>query len=418
MISPFAVLILLSILVTVAKAAALDRSTNTQQTTIGECMIPKTGEADVDGEVYLGNAMNSTCTKSSEGEEEVAGEASYSDISTPAPMNYDEAGSDFGVAQTIDSKRGQECLDRIAEARDYMTNKVMVEDSYEKTRSLCKNKHKDCTFWSVLGECENNPSYMLLNCAPMLHIETRCPLDPDAVDALYPGDVNKLFERIAYSPEYKQYEPKIVSKPPEGPWLIMFENMLSDVEAERLIELGGQRGYERSSDVGKLKPDGTHEKLVNSGRTSTNAWCLGECMEDPIALSVVKRIEDITGIPEPNSENLQLLRYEENQFYQVHSDYIPHHTERPCGVRILTFYMYLNDVEEGGGTNFPYLDNLTVTPTRGRAVLWPSVLDEDPNQKDIRTNHQALPVIKGVKYGANAWIHQRDFKAANARGCN
>eukprot|EP00980_Cylindrotheca_fusiformis_P013382 scaffold3410_cov141-Cylindrotheca_fusiformis.AAC.25 len=417
MISPFAVLILLSILVAVANAAALDGSTNTQ---LGECMISQMAEkAITDGGASLGNDRNSACV-----EEEVAGEASYSDISTPAPMNYDEVGTDFGVAQTIDSKRGQECLDRIAEARDYMTNKVMVDDSYEKTRSLCKNKHKDCTFWSVLGECENNPAYMRLNCAPvcqsceMLHIETRCPLDPDAVDALYPGDVNKLFERIAYSPEYKQYEPKIVSKPPEGPWLIMFENILSDVEAERLIELGGQRGYERSSETGQLQADGTHERKVNPGRTSTNTWCLEECMEDPIAISVMERIENITGIPDPNSENLQLLRYEANQFYQVHSDYIPYHTERPCGVRILTFYMYLNDVEEGGGTNFPRLNNLTVTPKRGRAALWPSVLDEDPNKKDIRTNHQALPVIKGVKYGANAWIHQRDFKTSNAIGCN
>jgi prolyl 4-hydroxylase len=78
--------------------------------------------------------------------------------------------------------------------------------------------------------------------------------------------------------------------------------------------------------------------------------------------------------------------------------------------------MYLSDVEEGGGTNFPYV-NETVTPKRGRAALWPSVLDQDPNSKDIRTSHQALPVIKGVKYGANAWIHQRDFKGSNKKGC-
>ncbi len=32
------------------------------------------------------------------------------------------------------------------------------------------------------------------------------------------------------------------------------------------------------------------------------------------------RIENITGIPETNSENLQLLRYEESQFYQTHND--------------------------------------------------------------------------------------------------
>jgi prolyl 4-hydroxylase len=45
------------------------------------------------------------------------------------------------------------------------------------------------------------------------------------------------------------------------------------------------------------------------------------------------------------------------------------------------------------------------------------VLNEDPNAKDFRTDHQALPVIKGTKYGANAWIHMRDFKAAHAINC-
>ena len=76
----------------------------------------------------------------------------------------------------------------------------------------------------------------------------------------------------------------------------------------------------------------------------------------------------------------------------------------------------LRTVEEGGGTDFPNL-KLTVMPKRGRALIWPSVLDEKPDEKDGRTMHQALPVTKGVKYGANAWVHQRDFKGPAKRGC-
>jgi prolyl 4-hydroxylase len=79
------------------------------------------------------------------------------------------------------------------------------------------------------------------------------------------------------------------------------------------------------------------------------------------------------------------------------------------GARILTFYLYLNDVEEGGETDFPRL-GLRVRPRRGRAVLWPSVLNSHPNHIDARSDHQAMPVIRGVKYGANAWIHQRDYQ--------
>ena len=72
--------------------------------------------------------------------------------------------------------------------------------------------------------------------------------------------------------------------------------------------------------------------------------------------------------------------------------------DRQQGVRILTVYLYLNDVPAGGGTNFDKL-GLTVMPKRGRALLWPSVLDKQPNMKDKSTSHQALPVEEGVKYG-------------------
>ena len=90
--------------------------------------------------------------------------------------------------------------------------------------------------------------------------------------------------------------------------------------------------------------------------------------------------------------------------------------ERQMGPRVLTMFLYLSDVEQGGGTNFPDL-GITVSPKRGRAALWPNVLNEDPLSMDARTAHQALPVEKGVKYGANYWIHQRDWREVHARRC-
>jgi prolyl 4-hydroxylase len=116
-------------------------------------------------------------------------------------------------------------------------------------------------------------------------------------------------------------------------------------------------------------------------------------------------------------ESLQLLRYAKGQFYKVHHDYIGAEQGSAQGVRILTVFLYLSDVEEGGGTNFPYLDNLTVQPKRGRALLWPSVLDDDPHAYDDRTFHQALPVLAGLKYGANALFHHRDVVTPTNLGC-
>jgi hypothetical protein len=82
------------------------------------------------------------------------------------------------------------------------------------------------------------------------------------------------------------------------------------------------------------------------------------------------------------------------------------HLRITLGVRILTVFLYLNDVEEGGGTHFNLL-NITVSPKKGRALLWPSVLNDNPHQSDWRMYHEALPVIAGIKYGANLWCKLR-----------
>ena len=58
-----------------------------------------------------------------------------------------------------------------------------------------------------------------------------------------------------------------------------------------------------------------------------------------------------------------------------------------CGPRILTFFLYLSDVEEGGETHFPLL-GISVKPKKGKALLWPSVVDDDLLQFERRTLHE------------------------------
>ncbi len=55
-----------------------------------------------------------------------------------------------------------------------------------------------------------------------------------------------------------------------------------------------------------------------------------------------------------------------------------------------------------------------MTPKKGRAVLWPSVYNSEPMNKDPRTKHGALPVEAGLKFGANAWIHMYVGKAVES----
>lgn len=201
---------------------------------------------------------------------------------------------------------------------------VKVDPKYAKVRADCKNRHPQCAFWAAIGECEANPKYMLLQCAPScqtcdkIDFDARCPWDRDAPSIFNePGDLNKMFERITTDPFYQQYQPVIHSQPPQGPWLITLENFTTDEECDRLIQLGAEEGYEISKDVGKKKFDGTYDGYENKGRTSTNAWCNDKCYNDTLTQQVLMRIANLTGVPEENSEYLQLLKYEVGQFYHV-----------------------------------------------------------------------------------------------------
>ena len=108
--------------------------------------------------------------------------------------------------------------------------------------------------------------------------------------AWYKGDLNAMFESIVSNPAFhSDYDIKVLSRPDYaegdsaetvdyilGPWILTLDNFLSPAEAERLIELGQNMGYERSTDVGAIEPDGSVQRNLSTGRTSTNAWCLSE----------------------------------------------------------------------------------------------------------------------------------------------
>ena len=265
---------------------------------------------------------------------------------------------------------------------------------------------------------------MITSCAPvcmscdMLLLEKRCPIDQNAKSAWEPGDLDKMFEHLISDEIASKYPVTILSR---DPWVVTLDDVVSEEEAERLIGLGAKQGYERSEDVGALQPDGSYGSVVSEGRTSSNAWCLDACYNDRLALKVTERLSELTMIDDKHSEYLQLLRYEPGEFYEVslcvlwssdlylqrilnpisrkycllvviqnHHDYIYHNIDNQQGVRILTSYLYLNDVEAGGGTMFSSL-NITVMPKRGRALFWPSVLNDKPNEKDRRTNHEGTP---------------------------
>lgn len=241
------------------------------------------------------------------------------------------------------------------------------------------------------------------------------PENTSELDVWKPGDLNKMFERIVA--DYRNVN--IISKPSaieaeDGPWVLTIDNFLSDEECEHLIAWGHKLGYERS------RNDDGDVNSINEGRTSSQSWCRTECHNDPKTIPILQRVEALTGISDLNSEELQLLRYEPGQRYHDHHDFIDYEFHRPQGVRILTVFMYLNDVEAGGETKFTSLgtDGIIVTPKKGTVLIWPSVLNDDPNSIDLRTHHEALASGAGIKFGANAWFHMRNFKTPLEEDCH
>ena len=312
----------------------------------------------------------------------------------------------------------------------------------------CDDQSSYCGQWAAVGECVSNPNYMRHNCPVTCHLcqsskchdldtptcaeevaKGMCRKEPDrmykecrwsckwcAMDtssrclrpktsrpAARKGTLAHMFGR-ALSPELAQYSPIVHSR---DPWVVSFETFLSADEADRIIQVGG-RGWRRS-----LAGDG-----VQAVRTSSTSWCEHRgCGRDPLLARVRERIANVTLVPETNAEHLQVLKYDVGQFYKVHHDQNSPQTSA-WGPRMYTFFMYLNDAAEGGGgeTHFPQL-NISIKPKRGRALLWPSVLNEDPNERDFRTEHEAVVVRKGQKFAANYWLHMYDFQDATDKGC-
>jgi len=238
--------------------------------------------------------------------------------------------------QKASSQQSEATRKRSQEVDSYMYNTVYVNKTLEEVRHDCLNRNERCLSWAAAGECENNPNFMELSCAPAcfschkLLFAARCPFDKNEPGAWKEGDLDKMFTRLTTNDEFQQYTPQIHSSPhkddsPEGPWVVTLENFLSEEECETMIKLGTKQGYKRSADTGEKKFDGTkfvYGSKRSKDRTSSTAWCNSDCSEHDTTKAILDRMETVTGIPSINYEALQLLQYEQGQFYGTHHDYI------------------------------------------------------------------------------------------------
>jgi len=357
----------------------------------------------------------------------------------------DEAELRFGVEQTTSSPTWTDSVAAkvssvISRTLEYMAETVYAEEEFSNVRRDCFNSDPKCSYYAAMGECNSRDiRWMQENCGPAcescraVEYWNECGSLEDMDDVLKPGELNKMFETIVST--YPKEKITIVSYPErreqmvrdsniqfveqqiveselehEKPWILTIDDFLTDAESSFLIGQGEKYGFDRSEIdldwIADLAMDSSGE--IDKERTSSGTFCDDECALDPVTQRITQRINGLTGIPTGNLEHLQLVKYGIGDQYGEHHDTVDFWADTFCGHRILTIFLYLNEPERGGETRFPVL-NLGVKPKKGMALLWPSVLDSDLNLIDEWTWHQAMPVLEGQKYAANAWFHLRDF---------
>ncbi|KAM7450271.1 prolyl 4-hydroxylase [Porites harrisoni] len=191
-------------------------------------------------------------------------------------------------------------------------------------------------------------------------------------------------------------------------------------------------------------------------RFSNQAWLLQGKFADDVLRRLRKRITKLTRLSDRTirgGEPLQVVKYDRNGHYNAHYDSqqvgnISHikccHLDlsllpncRVC--RYATILYYLNDIEDGGETAFPVVDNATfdkqtyidslkddkfnlmqychdgnlvVGPKRGKAIMWYNhFVDEETgwmSEMDEYSLHGGCGVWSGVKWIANNWITSSD----------
>ena len=133
---------------------------------------------------------------------------------------------------------------------------------------------------------------------------------------------------------------------------------------------------------------------------------------DPFIQKIEEKIDALLGLPHEWGETMQGQRYEAGQQFKYHldlfwtkADYWKAEAKRG-GQRTITAMAYLNDVEEGGATEFTQIGLATV-PRRGALLIWNNNLPNGMPNED--TMHAGAPVVKGVKYVLTKWYRSRKW---------
>ncbi len=165
------------------------------------------------------------------------------------------------------------------------------------------------------------------------------------------------------------------------------DDIVARFEASQEEQYAGRVGADMNSNTALKKTTDLiasgkeHWKDVDNNLFKSLATALKEFKQIHPYFSDMSRFKDM-------GYNLQ--RYREGEYYRWHVD----SDNLALASRQLVALWYLNDVEEGGTTDFIF-QKASVTPEKGKLMLFPPFWTHE---------HQASVVTRGVKYIATTWV--------------
>jgi prolyl 4-hydroxylase len=181
--------------------------------------------------------------------------------------------------------------------------------------------------------------------------------------------------------------------------IFTIDNFLLEEECDYLCAKILKNNY-RSQVAG----NGNEASVVLEDRTSSTSTLTDD---DVLVREFNRKISEELDIPEENGETMQGQLYEIGQEFKDHNDYFSGDAYyNHClysGQRTYTFMIYLNDVEEGGETDFPTLGK-QFAPKKGMAVVWRN--SEGQATENPATLHAGRPIIQGKKIIVTKWFRE------------
>jgi prolyl 4-hydroxylase len=157
----------------------------------------------------------------------------------------------------------------------------------------------------------------------------------------------------------------------------------------------------------------TGEVRADPMRTSSHVT-LGPRRHDHVLEAIAHCISGVSGLPVPNCEFAQILRYRVGEEFKPHVDYFnasdgdgaPHPELADGGQRAQTVLLYMNDDYSGGTTDFPKLQ-LSIKGRRGDLLHFHNLGPDGRGHRD--SLHAGTPVTSGEKWLLSQWIRSASY---------